>query len=262
MAQNIYDKQEFFQQYGQLPRSIKGLDGAPEWPTLQRLVGDVKGAHVLDLGCGYGWFCRWAKEGGAKSVQGIDVSTKMLEKARSFASEQADADAITYECGDLENGNLPAVTFDIIYSSLTLHYLPSVYALFANIFNALRSGGRLVFSIEHPVMTAPTGATADGTYKRDADGNTFWPLNRYSDEGLRETEWLGTGGIRKYHRTVETYLTALIQSGFILTTIRESWDGMNRTPKPDEEDWGGHRPFFLIVAAKKPDSGTTHETAP
>jgi SAM-dependent methyltransferase len=138
-----------------------------------------------------------------------------------------------------------------VYSSLAFHYLPSVDALFASIFKSLRPGGRLVFSVEHPIMTAPRGVAFDGSYKRDERGDVFWPLNSYSIEGLRETEWLGSKGVRKYHRAVETYLNCLIQNGFVLTAVRESWDGMNKSPQSNEEDWGGHRPFLLIVAGER-----------
>ncbi len=90
MAQNIYDNDEFFAGYARLPRSVAGLDGAPEWPALRALLPDLRGCRVLDLGCGYGWFCRWAREAGAAAVLGIDVSEKMLARAR----------ADTTRCGD------------------------------------------------------------------------------------------------------------------------------------------------------------------
>lgn len=60
MTQNIYDQADFFAGYSQLPRSIQGLDGAPEWPDLMAMLPGVKGKRVLDLGCGFGWFCRCA----------------------------------------------------------------------------------------------------------------------------------------------------------------------------------------------------------
>ena len=82
MAQNKYDEDEFFQAYSGLPRSVHGLDGAAEWPRLRGLLPSLDGARVLDLGCGFGWFCRWARTQGAADVVGIDVSTKMLDRAR------------------------------------------------------------------------------------------------------------------------------------------------------------------------------------
>jgi 2-polyprenyl-3-methyl-5-hydroxy-6-metoxy-1,4-benzoquinol methylase len=62
MTQNIYDDEVFFVGYSQLPRSIHGLDGAPEWPALRSMLPAFAGHRVLDLGCGFGWFSRWARE--------------------------------------------------------------------------------------------------------------------------------------------------------------------------------------------------------
>jgi 2-polyprenyl-3-methyl-5-hydroxy-6-metoxy-1,4-benzoquinol methylase len=65
MTQNIYDNPDFFEGYSQLSRSVRGLAGAPEWPALRTLLPDLHNLRVVDLGCGFGWFCRWARENGA-----------------------------------------------------------------------------------------------------------------------------------------------------------------------------------------------------
>src|ERR1700736_5436998 len=98
MAQNIYDDDRFFAEYSRLPRSVEGLAGAPEWPALRAMLPDLRGKSVVDLGCGFGWFCRWARENGAAHVLGIDVSEKMLERAIAETREPA----ITYLRTDME----------------------------------------------------------------------------------------------------------------------------------------------------------------
>ncbi|OAL24023.1 hypothetical protein AYO20_10768 [Fonsecaea nubica] len=255
MAQNMYDNPAFFNEYRQLPRSVHGLDGAPEWPTLRRLVGDIQGARVLDLGCGFGWFCRWAvKEAAARSAHGVDISENMLRRAREMPAAEEEKSLITYERSDLEQGlELAPGSYDFVYSSLALHYLPTdaLRRLLAQVFACLDNTstiapGRFVFSVEHPVLTAP----ADASWRRDEQGRVFWPLNRYWDEGLRVTDWLADG-VRKYHRTVETYVSLLLEAGFVLESLKESWDGLDLRTKVDE---GGeaHRPYFLLVAVSKP----------
>ena len=72
MTQNIYDDPEFFAGYSRLPRSLDGLDGAPEWPALRAMLPPLRGRRVLDLGCGFGWFCRWARQQGAAQVMGLE----------------------------------------------------------------------------------------------------------------------------------------------------------------------------------------------
>src|SRR5580704_15579412 len=149
MAQNIYDNDGFFSGYAQLPRSQKGLDGAPEWPSLRAMLPGLHGRKVLDLGCGYGWFCRWAREQGAAEVAGLDVSEKMLARAREDTPDAA----VAYALADLDVAELPAASFDLIYSSLAFHYIADLERLLRQIHGALTSGGSLVFSAEHPIYT-------------------------------------------------------------------------------------------------------------
>ena len=101
VTQNIYDDPSFFAGYGQLARSIHGLGGAPEWPALRQMLPALGGLKVVDLGCGYGWFCRWAREHGAQTVLGVDVSEKMLERASELSHDAA----IAYARADLETLN-------------------------------------------------------------------------------------------------------------------------------------------------------------
>lgn len=83
MRANPYDNNAFFEKYSRMPRSVEGLKGAGEWPTLKAMLPDFRKKRVLDLGCGFGWHCRYAAECGARYVIGIDLSEKMLERART-----------------------------------------------------------------------------------------------------------------------------------------------------------------------------------
>ena len=92
MSQNIYDDPSFFEGYSRLQRSKLGLGGAPEWPALRGMLPSLTGLRVLDLGCGFGWFARWVRQAGAASVRGVDLSERMLSRARAETSDPA----ITY----------------------------------------------------------------------------------------------------------------------------------------------------------------------
>ena len=139
--QNIYDDEEFFAGYSRLRRSVEGLDGAPEWPALRTLLPDLRGRRVVDLGCGFGWFCRWARRQGAADVLGIDVSEKMLARGRAATGDPA----ITYIRADLEHLELHAESFDVVYSSLALHYVEHLNGLMSQIYRTLVPGGAMVF---------------------------------------------------------------------------------------------------------------------
>lgn len=241
MTQNIYDTAAFFEGYSRLPRSVEGLAAAPEWPALQSMLPEMQGLRVVDLGCGFGWFCRWAREVGALSVLGLDVSENMLARAR--ATRDA---ATTYARADLEQLSLPEGAFDVAYSSLALHYVANLSGMLEQLRRALVPGGRFVFSVEHPLYTAP----AHPGWARDPDGRLAWPVNRYADEGRRSTDWLAKGVI-KQHRTLASYLNLLIDAGFTLRRVEE-WSA-TAAQVAQHPDWAGsdERPSFLLVSAER-----------
>jgi SAM-dependent methyltransferase len=226
VTQNIYDDPGFFAGYSRLRRSVDGLDGAPEWPTLQSMLPAMAGKRVIDLGCGFGWFCRWARAAGAAEVLGLDVSANMLARAREMTSDAA----ITYRQADLETLELATAVFDVAFSSLTVHYIEKLDALFATVHRALAPGGHLVFSAEHPLYTEPGPD--------------------YLDEGPRTTDWLAPGVV-KQHRTLATYLNLVITTGFTLRRVEE-W-GPTRAQIAAHPEWkiDHRRPSFLLVSAAR-----------
>jgi SAM-dependent methyltransferase len=242
VTQNIYDDAEFFEGYSRLPRSVEGLAGAPEWPALRALLPALRGLAVLDLGCGFGWFCRWAREQGATRVVGVDVSERMLARARATTQDGA----ITYTRADLERLDLTPGSFDLAYSSLALHYIEDLGRLLSEVHRSLVPGGRLVFSVEHPIFTAP----AHPGWSVDAAGRRIWPVTGYLDEGPRATDWLAEGVI-KQHRTLATYVNTLLRLGFVLAHVEE-WGPTDEqiASQPSLAD-ERQRPPFLLVAARR-----------
>jgi len=119
--------------------------------------------------------------------------------------------------------------------------------LLATVHQALVTGSVFVFSVEHPVVTAPTSPR----FVFDGGGHPSWPLDRYQDEGPRPTEWLGSSVV-KQHRTITSYFDALRAAGFAVTALVEwspSAEHVAAEPNwaPDRE-----RPYFLLVRADRP----------
>ena len=242
MTQNIYDDPAFFQGYSKLQRSIDGLAGAAEWPSMRALLPDLRGLDIVDLGCGFGWFCRWAREQGAVGVLGLDVSDNMLARAESETVDKA----IRYGKTDLEDLQLLAAAFDLAYSSLAFHYIKNFSGLLATIHRALKPGGRLIFSIEHPIYMAPR----QPDWLVDAEGRRSWPLDSYQMEGPRVTNWLAEGVV-KQHRTMGTTLNLLINSGFTIMHVEE-WTPTD-ADLATHPDWAieRERPMFLLISTMK-----------
>lgn len=243
MKENKYDDPKFFDQYSQMNRSIYGLEAAGEWHALKRMLPSFAGKTALDLGCGFGWHCRYAIEQGALSVKGIDISGKMLERARTINQ----LDGIEYIQKPVEELDWPDSSFDVVLSSLTFHYLASFGSISKKIYNWLKPGGAFVFSVEHPIFTA--SPAQDWIYSGKGEIQ-HWPVDRYFEEGRRDVIFLGEKLI-KYHRTVSTYLNDLLKQGFAIKEVNE--------PTPDEKLLNTvegmkdelRRPMMLLISAEK-----------
>jgi len=248
MKENKYDDPSFFEAYGNMTRSQNGLDGAGEWHALKQILPDFEGKRVLDLGCGYGWHCRYAAENGAVSVVGIDLSTRMLEKAQSLTTDPR----IRYHKAAMEDLAFRPGSFDVVLSSLAIHYILDFDRLCKAVHQLLSLPGTFVFSVEHPIFTAY--GSQDWVY--DSEGNKIhWPVDNYFQEGKRKAIFLGQEVI-KYHRTLDTYVNGLLSNGFDINGFVE--------PSPDEQmlaqnpDWQEElrRPMMLIISSTKNEKET------
>ncbi|AEV66975.1 MULTISPECIES: class I SAM-dependent methyltransferase [Bacillota] len=243
MKQNKYDDDTFFNKYSNMDRSKNGLEGAGEWHELKNMLPDFKDKRVLDLGCGFGWHCRYAVENGARSVIGIDISQKMLSEAKS----KTKCGNIEYICMPIEDIDFPEESFDVVISSLALHYIKSFEDVLDRVYKCLSRGGDFIFSVEHPIFTAQ--GPQDWYY--DDKGNILhWPVDHYFTEGIRNAKFLGEEVI-KYHRTLTTYLNSLIKIGFEITGVVEpkpAENMLNTVPGMRDEL---RRPMMLLVSARK-----------
>jgi len=242
VKQNKYDDDIFFDKYSNMERSKNGLESAGEWHELKKVLPDFQGKRVLDLGCGFGWHCRYAVENGAKSVIGVDISQKMLNEAKS----QTTYENIKYICMPIEDIDFPDNSFEVVISSLALHYIQSYEDVLNKINKCLSKGGDFVFSVEHPIFTAQG---PQDWYYDDKGSILHWPVDHYFTEGARKAKFLGEEVI-KYHRTLTTYLNSLAKAGFEITGVVE--------PKPAENllyTVPGmldelRRPMMLLVSAR------------
>jgi 2-polyprenyl-3-methyl-5-hydroxy-6-metoxy-1,4-benzoquinol methylase len=219
MKQNKYDELGFYEKYSEMPRSIGGLNVAGEWPVLRTMLPMLQGKRILDLGCGYGWHCKYAREQGAASVVGVDLSEKML----AYASTNHSDPGITYQRLAIEDIDFAAGEFDVVISSLALHYVEQFDAVCRKVQYCLAAGGTFVLSVEHPIFTAR--AAQDWHYGPGGE-RMHWPVDDYQEEGQRVARFLDHDVV-KYHRTIASYMNALIEAGFLITKIAE--------PQPTQE---------------------------
>lgn len=103
-----------------------GLAGAGERSRRKPLFPNLMRKHVFDLGCGYGWQCKFAAEQGVMCVLGIDRSTKMIAEA-----QRRNADArIEYRVCGIEKYEYHAEEWDCVISNLAPRYTADLDAVY------------------------------------------------------------------------------------------------------------------------------------
>ena len=243
--QNIYDNEEFFSGYRQLRERDDNLNVLLEQPAMAKLLPDLKGKSVLDLGCGYGVNCKDFIKKGAARVVGIDLSEKMLE----IAEKESVDEKIEYRKMSMTDIDCISEKFDLIYSSLAIHYIEDFADLAQKLYERLNDGGTLLFSQEHPIITA----TLDGKghWNRNENGEKVtYTFSHYGMPGKREHHWF-VDGVVIYHRTMGEIVSTLAKAGFVIDELceptPEKW-AIEKRPDIKKEFL---KPNFAILRAHK-----------
>lgn len=238
---NEYEDEKFFDEYAKMARSKEGLSGAGEWHQLKYLFPPLEGKSVLDLGCGYGWHCRFCVESGAEQVLGIDLSQKMIEEAGRRNSDSR----IEYRVCGIEEYEYPENAWDCVVSNLALHYIEDIEQVFRKVCGTLKPGGTFLLNIEHPVFTAGVGQ--DWIYGEDGKPRC-WPIDDYFRPGERKTRFLGCD-VTKQHHTFTQIVMGLLDAGFEIQTLEEAVPPEDMMNIPGMED-ELRRPMMLLIKAR------------
>jgi SAM-dependent methyltransferase len=116
---------------------------------------------VADLGCGTGRTGRWLTAKGVSSIDGVDLTPEMLDRARALAVHRR------LEEADVRATPLPAATYDLVVCSLVDEHLPELHALYAEARRLLVRGGAFVSVGYHPFFIMSSGMP---THFDGADG--------------------------------------------------------------------------------------------
>jgi SAM-dependent methyltransferase len=235
----FFDDDEMFKKYWQNRQRSDNPNDAIEKPIILDLIGNVKYADVLDLGCGAGEFGNLLLDLGCQSYTGIEGSAKMVKQAQ----KSLDTNQATVIHGNIENYSYPINKYHLIVSRLTLHYIDNLQSLFTKLLPALKQGGRFVFSVEHPVMTSHN-ESLEKSGKR-----SNWIVDNYFKTGQRQATWMGKDVI-KYHRTVEDFFQMLQNTGFTILSLRESKPKLENFHDPLEYERRQRIPMFLFFSAQ------------
>jgi ubiquinone/menaquinone biosynthesis C-methylase UbiE len=193
-------------------------------PALLSLMPTLKGLNVLDAGCGTGWFTEYFANQGA-TITGLDISEQMVERTKTRVPSATVVRANLAEPLKLEQDS-----FDLVLSSLALHYLEAWTLTFNEFNRVLKPDGLFIFSVHHPF-----------------EEFKLFGKNYFAVEERKRKQ-----GTISFRRSLSVMTETLHQTGFVIERVLE--------PLPDAEyekaDPEGHEgllkfPGLLAIRARK-----------
>jgi SAM-dependent methyltransferase len=193
-----------------------------------RLLGDVKGMRMLELGCGAAAGSRWL-DGQAADVTALDLSSGMLRQARLASKRsgihiplvQADGLALPFQ----------TETFDIVHTAFgAVPFITDTEALMREVFRVLRPGGSWVFATSHPMRWIFLDEPGEAGLLAV---NSYFDRNPYVEQDAA-----GVPTYVEQHRTLGDRVRELVGAGFrLLDLVEPEW------PDGHEGIWGQWSPL-------------------
>ncbi|MDA8369677.1 MAG: class I SAM-dependent methyltransferase [Nocardiopsaceae bacterium] len=204
----------------------EGLDEAQA-----RLLGDprgLEGARVLEIGCGAGQCARWLRTQGVREVVGIDVSRSQLRHARRI--DERTGTSVSVAQADAQRLPFADAAFDVVCSAFgAFPFVPDAAAALRESARVLRPGGRLAFSVTHPIRWCfPDDPTESGLTARES----YFDRRAYVEEDAA-----GRAVYVEHHHTIGDWVRAVAAAGLRLRDLVEpEW------PEDNDQVWGGWGP--------------------
>ncbi|WP_311775105.1 class I SAM-dependent methyltransferase [Alkalihalobacillus sp. TS-13] len=206
-----------------------------ERPGTLSLLPDIEGKHVLDAGCGAGWYTEWFIKQSAAQITSIDFSPNMVKFTKKRVGDRAEVfQSDLNEPLDMIDDH----SMDLIVSPLTLHYLKNWELPMREFNRILKDKGRLIFSVHHPFMDYVE-------FERD---------NYFATELLTD-EWDTPDGkveVQFFRRPLNEILKPLHLNGFVIEKLIEPMPTDEfKHAIPDKYEKLTKKPQFLFIRAQK-----------
>lgn len=246
-------------------------------PNLIRIINPTEGMTILDCACGQGYFSRAFANNGAR-VMASDISVELIEKAKAHKeikseghnnqkiNEDSNIDSkikiknsIEYHVASADNLNFIAdESVDVVTIILALQNIENLQGTFNECARVLKTGGRMVFVINHPTFRIPK--RSDWGWDEMSDMQ-FRRLDAYMSDSKVEIDMTPgeTNSGKKvktvsFHRPLQVYFKALNKSGLAVIRLEE-WVSHKKSqtgPRAVEEDrMRKEIPMFLCVEVRK-----------
>ncbi|MGG4092410.1 class I SAM-dependent methyltransferase [Paenibacillus lautus] len=220
--------------------SQSGHNAYYERPAMLKVLpADMEQMTVLDAGCAAGWYTEQFIIRGAR-VTAVDLSPAMVEACKRRVGNEA----TVFACDITEDLPFEDEAFDLIVSSLTLHYIEDWTPTFREFQRVLKPGGSLIFSVHHPFM----------------DVKHFDRPDYFARELLTEVwnkQESGPVEVTFYRRPIQEIIN-VTSSRFRIEQIVEPQPSLAHKDNPEAAEWVAKwfdrlmtNPHFLIVKANK-----------
>lgn len=201
-----------------------------EKPAMRAELPDLTGLDVLSIGCGSGVDTQWFVDNGARNATGVDISEELIKIAKQNYPKP------NFHVMDMEALDLADDSFDVLYSSLAIHYLDDWTKALGEAYRVLKPGGVYIFSCSHPIDTALERKRGDDVKSSllgravDQAGNPiiYGDYMVTDNKGIKPIDGiLGDFSVRIYHRPISKMVEQIHVSGFSIKKMVE--------PLPTEE---------------------------
>lgn len=214
-------------------------------PHTFRLLGDVAGLNILDLGCGEGGYARELARRGA-SVTAVDCSRDAI----AYASAEAAKEGLPITCL-LRNSNLldglTDQSFDRVLCAMMLMDVEDFDGTLREVSRVLKPGGEAVISILHPCFKPPV----EHHWFHDENG-----IEVRVRDYFRPESWEGTIGSSQKtviyrHRTLSDYVKGFTRHGLTLTDLDEPLPTEAQCRQSPRIAWLTKIPMYMFMVLRK-----------
>lgn len=205
---------------------VWGPEGLRE--AAARLLGDVRGARVVEVGCGAGQCSRWLVGAGAVAL-GVDLSFAQLVHSRRLDACTGIRAPVVQ--GDARRLPLASASVDLACSAFgALPFVADSDVVQREVARVLRPGGRWVFSVTHPVRWC---------FPDDPGHAGLRVVSSYFDRRpYVEQDRDGVAPYVEHHRTLGDWIRSLVAAGLVLVDLLEpEW------PVDHQRPWGQWSPL-------------------